>query len=224
VDVRERTNIPTEQGGIKEMKSRKLVYGLLGAAAIGGATLATPAVAQDSVVIPLLSYRTGPYAPNGIPFANGTRDVMAYVNKTGGIDGTKVDYQECETGYKTDLGVQCYESLKSKGAIVMIPLSTGITYKLVPKAAVDQIPVHSMGYGMSAGADGSYFPWIFNFPTTRRSASSSWSLPMAASRFRFCKPSPKSMATKSSCIRCRASRCRISGRSGARSPVGNPTG
>ncbi len=31
----------------------------------------TPALAQDEQFIPLLVYRTGPYAPNGIPIANG---------------------------------------------------------------------------------------------------------------------------------------------------------
>jgi branched-chain amino acid transport system substrate-binding protein len=148
------------------MKARTALCGLLGAAVLGGATfVATPASAEK-VLIPLMSYRTGPYAPNGTPVANGMRDYMAYLNKKGGIDGVMVNYKECETGYSTDKGVECYERLKGEGAVVAIPLSTGITYKLVPKAPEDKIPVHSMGYGMSAAADGSYFPWIFNFPTT----------------------------------------------------------
>jgi branched-chain amino acid transport system substrate-binding protein len=46
------------------------------------------------------------------------------------------------------------------------PFSTGITYQFIPKAPVDKIVVHSMGYGMTAAADGRWFSWVFNFPMT----------------------------------------------------------
>ncbi len=38
---------------------------------------------------------------------------------------------------------------------------------------MDKIVVHSMGYGMTAAADGRWFPWVFNFPTTYWSQASS---------------------------------------------------
>jgi branched-chain amino acid transport system substrate-binding protein len=46
------------------------------------------------------------------------------------------------------------------------PWSTGITLQVLPKAAVDKIPVLSMAYGLSACSDGKTFPWIFNPPAT----------------------------------------------------------
>ncbi len=52
------------------------------------------------------------------------------------------------------------------GALVFQPLSTGITYQLIPKASVDEIPIFSMGYGRTSAANGKVFPWVFNFPTT----------------------------------------------------------
>src|SRR6185436_12884643 len=59
---------------------------------------------------PVLSYRTGAYAPNGIPFANGYVDYLKLVNaRDGGINGVKITYEECETAYATDKGVECYE-------------------------------------------------------------------------------------------------------------------
>src|SRR5439155_174613 len=76
---------------------------------------------------------------------------------------------------KTDLGVECYEKPKGKGpagALVVNPYSTGITYQLIPKAAVDKVPILSMGYGMSASSDGRWFPWVFNFPTNYWSQAS----------------------------------------------------
>ena len=44
------------------------------------------------------------------------------------------------------------------------PLSTGITYQLIPKATADGIPVHSMGYGRTSAKNGEVFRNIFNYP------------------------------------------------------------
>src|SRR6201982_151486 len=52
--------------------------------------------------------------------------------------------------------------MKSKGPVVTNPYSTGITLQLIPKAAVDKIPILSFAYGLSASADGNLFPWILN--------------------------------------------------------------
>ena len=37
---------------------------------------------------------------------------------------------------------------------------------MIPKAAVDKVPILSMAYGLSASADGNDFPWVFNPPAT----------------------------------------------------------
>ncbi len=39
---------------------------------------------------PGLPYRTGPYAPNGVPWANGYADYLKLVNARGGINGVKI--------------------------------------------------------------------------------------------------------------------------------------
>ena len=111
---------------------------------------------------PLLVYRTGPYAPNGVPMANGYVDYFKLVNARGGINGVKVSYEECETSFSTDKGVECYERLKGKGATVFQPQSTGITFALTEKAPADKIPLITAGYGRSESADGNAFKW--NFP------------------------------------------------------------
>jgi branched-chain amino acid transport system substrate-binding protein len=56
--------------------------------------------------------------------------------------------------------------VKDKKPVVVNPWSTGITLPLIPRAAVDKIPVLSMAYGLSASAIGETFPWIFNPPAT----------------------------------------------------------
>jgi branched-chain amino acid transport system substrate-binding protein len=155
------------------MSAQKLLIAAL-ALALGAGPLAVAAFAQGrDIFIPLLVYRTGPYAPSGIPIANGFVDYFTLLNeRDGGIGGVKVTWEECETQYDTKQGVECYERLKGKGALVVNPYSTGITYQLIPKAPVDKIPVFSMGYGMSASSDGRWFPWVFNFPTNYWSQAS----------------------------------------------------
>ncbi len=123
--------------------------------------------AEESLFVPSLSYRTGPFAGNGIPVANGFADYFTMLNeRDGGIGGVPVTVEECETGYNAQKGVECYEATKGKGALVYNPYSTGITLQLIPKAPVDKIPVLSMGYGLSAAAVGEKFPWVFNYPAT----------------------------------------------------------
>ncbi|MFN3296118.1 ABC transporter substrate-binding protein [Caldimonas sp.] len=136
-------------------------------AAAGAAALVTTTAAQAQAkeqFFPVLVYRTGAYAPNGVPFANGYVDYLKLVNAQGGLNGVKLSWEECETGYATDRGVECYERLKGKngGATVFQPLSTGITFALTEKAPVDKIPLITAGYGRSESADGGVFKW--NFP------------------------------------------------------------
>ncbi len=61
--------------------------------AAAGAGFAGSAAAQaNEQFIPLLSYRTGAYAPNGIPWANGKQDYLKLINaRDGGVNGVKID-------------------------------------------------------------------------------------------------------------------------------------
>ncbi len=140
-------------------------FQLIGSALIAAFTLsaATTVLAQSKEqFVPVLSYRTGPYAPNGTPWANGFVDYLKLVNAKGGINGVKISYEECETGYDTARSVECYERLKSKNPSFVQTLSTGATFAITEKAPGDKIPVLTVGYGRSESADGAVFKW--NFP------------------------------------------------------------
>ncbi len=79
------------------------------AAALG--LLAGPALAD--LAFPSLSYRTGPYAAGGAPFADGYADYFTLLNeRDGGIGGVKAVVPECETAYDTTKGVECYEQVR----------------------------------------------------------------------------------------------------------------
>jgi branched-chain amino acid transport system substrate-binding protein len=131
------------------------------------AIIAGPAFAELTIID--TSYRTGPYAANGVPFSDGYQDYFTLLNaRDGGIGGEMINLVECETGYNTEKGVECYEATKNEGdgALIYQPLSTGITYQLIPKASADAIPMHTMGYGRTSAKNGGVFEWIFNYPAT----------------------------------------------------------
>ena len=76
------------------MKFKSIAMAAAIATASLGTLLASPAAqaqAQEQFM-PLLVYRTGPYAPNGTPWANGKQDYIKLVNAQGGINGVKIAY------------------------------------------------------------------------------------------------------------------------------------
>ena len=134
--------------------------------AVAGTSAAVAESHGEGLFVPNLSYRTGPFAATGIPLMNGQRDYVSMLNaRDGGIGGVMIDFDECETGYSTEKGVECYEATKGN-AIVTQPWSTGITLQVLPKTNVDMIPILAPGYGFSPMADGKVFQWAFNTPSS----------------------------------------------------------
>jgi branched-chain amino acid transport system substrate-binding protein len=147
------------------MRLKHLALGL--AVATAATAVVATAQAEDGIYVPLFSYRTGPYSGAGAAIFNGMQDYLTMLSERDrGIGGARLIVEECETGYDTKKGVECYDATKGKSPVIVNPYSTGITLQLIPKAAVDRIPVLSMAYGLSASADGNDFPWVFNPPAT----------------------------------------------------------
>jgi branched-chain amino acid transport system substrate-binding protein len=116
-------------------------------------------------------YRTGPFAAGGSGFGSGWEDFMTLRNMQGGVNGVMYEWEECETAYNTARGVECYERLKDR-SMLFHPLSTGITYAMIPKATQDGRVVWSSGYGRADASDGTVFPWVFTTPTNYWSQNS----------------------------------------------------
>jgi branched-chain amino acid transport system substrate-binding protein len=130
-----------------------------------------PAADEKTQFMPILAYRTGPFAAGGSGFTSGIEDFMELRNLQGGVNGIKYNWEECETAYNTARGIECYDRLK-KNAVLVHPLSTGITYALIPKGTEDDIVIFSSGYGRADASDGSVFPWVFTTPTSYWSQNS----------------------------------------------------
>ena len=139
---------------------------------IGAALVATiaPALAQQAAgqYVALPSYRVGPYAAGGSGFYGGIIDYFNLVNLSGGINGVKIGWEECETEYNPSRGVECYERLKTKngGATLVEPLSTGVAYGVLDRLPTDKIPMTMIGYGRSDAANGKVFPYVFPLITS----------------------------------------------------------
>ncbi len=137
-------------------------------AALGLALAGTALAAEQFIPVP--SYRVGPYASGGTKYYGGMIDYLYYVNlKEGGVGGVKLAYEECETEYKNDRGVECYERLKKKGesgASAFNFMSTGITYATMDRADKDKIPLMTIGFGRADAKDGSVFPYVFPLVTS----------------------------------------------------------
>ena len=149
----------------------KTFKGLLLGATLAATALTAPSAAMAQAkeqFFPLLVYRTGAYAPNGTPWANGKQDYLKMINaRDGGVNGVKLTFEECEYGYATDRGVECYERLKGRPGVALFePQSTGVTFALTEKAPGDKMPLLTVGYGLSAAQDGFAFKW--NFPIMGR--------------------------------------------------------
>ena len=148
------------------MKFKSIAMAAAIATASLGTLLASPAAqaqAQEQFM-PLLVYRTGQFAPLGIPWANGKQDYLKLVNAKGGVNGVKITFEECETAYDTGKGVECYERMKNRpnGTASFDTQSTGITFAVSDKAPGDKATIVTTGYGLSQSADGRVFEW--NFP------------------------------------------------------------
>ena len=147
--------------------AKNLVLGL-----IFSALMAIPFANAQEILLPNLTYRTGPFAATGIPLMNGQRDYINMLNeRDGGLNGLKLIYSECETGYNTDKGVECYEKDKNKAAVTQ-PWSTGVTLQVLPRTNVDKVPILAPGYGFSPMANGDVFAWAYNPPSSYWDAAS----------------------------------------------------
>ena len=75
------------------MRTMRRALGLAAGAGLLAATLfgaAPPAAAEESIYVPLFTYRTGPFAGSGTPIADGMHDYLTMLNeRDGGIGGVQ---------------------------------------------------------------------------------------------------------------------------------------
>src|ERR1700678_3564057 len=135
---------------------------------LGGLTFAVTnfcaSLAQaDEQNFPLQSYRVGPYAAGGTGFFGGFIDYMNLINiRDGGVNGVKLTWEEGETQYEVERGVEVYERFKTLPAIAAWnPLSVGIAYAMIDRITQDKVPLITVNHGRTDSTDGRVFPYVF---------------------------------------------------------------
>src|SRR5437667_2340055 len=132
---------------------------------------------QKEVMIGAQCDHTGPTQIVGVVICPAQQDYMSLINSKGGIEGYKINYNELDNEYKVPPAVEEYERQKGDGAVSMMVYGTPQAQALNQKLQEDKIPGTSPGFGISASADGSRFPYLFPIAATY------WSQSAAAIQF-----------------------------------------
>ena len=160
---------------MKNLSEKLLV---LCVAAAGGLWLAGSAAAQDKeVLIGTQCDRTGATQIVGIRLCPAVQDYINLVNSKGGVEGFKIKAPEIDNEYKVPPAVEAYERQKQQGAVSMMLYGTPQVQALNQKLEEDKLPSTSPGFGISASADGTRFPYLFPIAATY------WSQGAAAVQF-----------------------------------------
>jgi branched-chain amino acid transport system substrate-binding protein len=133
--------------------------------------------AQKEVVIGFQCDRTGATQTVGVNLCPGYHDYIELVNRKGGVEGYKIRAVEIDHEYKVPQAMEAYERHKKEGAVLISLYGTPQTQALNQKLTEDRIPGTSPGFGISAAADGSRYPFLFPI------AASYWSQGSAAVKF-----------------------------------------
>jgi branched-chain amino acid transport system substrate-binding protein len=128
-----------------------------------GTVVGSDTARADEQYFPLQSYRVGPYAAGGTGFFGGFIDYLNLINiRDGGVNGVKLTWDECETQYEVERGVECYERQKSHANIAAWnPLSVGIAYAMIDRITADKVPLITVNHGRTDSTDGRVFPYVF---------------------------------------------------------------
>jgi branched-chain amino acid transport system substrate-binding protein len=126
----------------------------------------TAAAADKEIIIGDQCDRTGPTQIVGTVLCPAEQDYYKLVNSKGGVDGWTIRGDEIDNGYKVPEGIEAYERQKQMGAVMMTLYGTPQTVALNQRLEQDHMPTTSPGFGISAAADGTRFPYLFPIAAT----------------------------------------------------------
>ena len=150
----------------------------LAAGAAAGLMLATAAVAQPKeILIGVQCDRTGPTQIVGTVLCPAMQDYYKLINSQGGVDGWMIRGDEIDNQYQVPPAIEAYQRQKQMGVVMMTLYGTPQTVALNERLEQDHMPTTSPGFGISASADGTRFPYLFPIAATY------WSQAAAAVKF-----------------------------------------
>jgi branched-chain amino acid transport system substrate-binding protein len=159
------------------MKRSGNMLALVAGAAAAVSLIGTAGAQDKTLIIGVQCDRTGATQIVGTVLCPAMHDYYNLVNSNGGIDGWKIKHDEIDNGYKVPDAVEAYQRQKQEGAILMTLYGTPQTVALNQRLEEDRIATTSPGFGISASADGTRYPYLFPIAATY------WSQGAAAVKF-----------------------------------------
>ena len=138
----------------------------LAALALGVGFAGTAAAADKEIVIGDQCDRTGATQIVGTVLCPAEQDYYKLINSKGGVDGWTIRGDEIDNGYKVPEAIEAYERQKQMGVVMMTLYGTPQTVALNQRLEQDKMPTTSPGFGISASADGTRFPYLFPIAAT----------------------------------------------------------
>ena len=128
----------------------------------------TAASAQAPISLGHLADYSGPTSDVGTPFGQGVADTYAWINKSGGINGAKVNVDTVDYGYQVPRAIAQYKKWSGSDKVAAIlGWGTADTEALTGFLAQDKIPDISASYAAAlsdpTGAGGKAKPAPYNF-------------------------------------------------------------
>ena len=120
---------------------------LLGTAALAMLIGTGSAFAQSAIKIGHLADYSGGTSDVGTPYGQAVADTFAWINKNGGINGTKVDIETVDYGYQVPRAIAQYKKWTGSDKVAAIMgWGTADTEALTGFVAQDKIPFLSASY------------------------------------------------------------------------------
>ncbi len=120
---------------------------MLGSLLVASMAFAGSVFAADTIPVGHLAAYTGPTSGVGIPFGAGIDDALAYINKTGGINGKKIKFETVDYSYNAPRAVATYKKwMSSLKPVAIQGWGTADTEALVKFIAKDKISYISASY------------------------------------------------------------------------------
>ena len=114
-----------------------------------GATTTTPAGAGEPIVFGAVFDLSGPTSDVGVPFSDGAKAYIDWLNATGGVQGRPVVLLSQDYFYDPANAEQLFSRFVAGGAVAFFGWGTGDTLALVTRITEDEIPFQSASYAES---------------------------------------------------------------------------
>jgi branched-chain amino acid transport system substrate-binding protein len=108
---------------------------------------------------------TGATSDVGVPYANGVKGYVEFINSNGGVGGRKIDLVSEDYAYDVAVAEQVYSRLKTEGAVAIQGWGTGDTEALRGRITTDKLPFMSASYAETL-VDPAETPFNFVVATT----------------------------------------------------------